>query len=112
MTAATAKVAVTKKSDRLLTAYLRNYADSSGLAGSRTPLRSVGLPFELLAGHEAFAEILRIIDNTGDDQVRDAVRINTIEVLEQAGILAVRNAVFAQVARAHMRRYHLYVSTF
>ena len=63
------------------------------------------------ASNERTGEVLRVVDDGGEDQPRVSVRFGgAAEVLGQYGVRAVRHAVFLQIAGPHVRRDHLQIA--
>src|SRR4029077_3851824 len=82
----------------------------SSFAGRWTASRGVRLHLEVRTGNERRDQILRIIDDTGDDEIRIAVRfIHTRKVLGEDRVAADRNAVFPQIPGTHVRRFHFQI---
>src|SRR5213595_2741427 len=71
----------------------------------RLPFRRIGFTFERAARDERLREVLRVVDNRRDRDVAVPVRlVVAIEPFGHDGILAVRHAVLAQIACAHLTR--------
>src|SRR4029450_3648885 len=82
------------------------------LARGRAELRSVRLQAEVRAGVERPVQILRIVDHRDDLQPRTAIgmRGQSMNVLGDRRLLAVRHAILAQVSLAEIRRHDLQIA--
>src|SRR4029079_14317799 len=72
-------------------------------ASRRIPFRTVSLLLKLRTNDKRLREILRIIDDRGDQQHVAAARERCdIEVFRSDSILAIRNAILAQISGAQV----------
>src|SRR5262245_53046586 len=79
-----------------------------GLARGRVPLRPIGFALEVRARVKRLLQILRIVDCSGDDQPRIAIRVRgkPLKVFRDGGGFAVWHSIFPEIALAEIRCRH------
>src|SRR5689334_712235 len=86
----------------------KNNPTLARFACSRSPSSCVGLPLEVGARDELLLQILRIVNDGGDDQPRIAIRlVSAIEIFRHSCVTAIRHTVLAQISGTHPRGDHL-----
>src|SRR5215468_857730 len=78
-----------------------------GPAGRGIPSLLIGNLLEVVRRSVRSGQVLRIGDDRRNEQPRIAVRLlESVEVLLQRGVLAVRSPVLPKVTGLHLRRHH------
>src|SRR5579885_3304414 len=80
----------------------------AGRAWRRAPLGAIWFLQKMRACDELAREILGILHDRSDDEIRPPVGfVGTVVIFREHSLIAVRHAVLAQIAWGQMRRDHL-----